>query len=87
MHSVSPPLTIGGVENFSKYEQKGGIGKFSFSGGDKSLKGGVDFSGGDWDIVTQQIFDKLLMHKIRKKKYFFLIKVKKCFILQNISTC
>ena len=45
-----------GVEHFSKYELKGGIGKFSFSGGDKSLEGGVNFLGGDWDIVTHQIF-------------------------------
>ena len=39
----TPPLTIGGVEHFSKYEQKGGIGRFLFSGGDKSLKGGWIF--------------------------------------------
>ena len=64
---------------------KGGIGKFSFSGGDKSLKVGVNFSGGDWDIVTHQIFDKLMMHKIRNKKYFFLITSQEMFHLAKYT--
>ena len=41
----------------------------------------MDFLGGDWDIVTHQIFVKLLMGKIRKKKYFFLVTSQEIFHL------
>ena len=73
----TPPGKRGGLTDFQILDGRGGLKEFSFSGGDKCPKGGVDFSGGGWGIANGTItFLTLIIKKIEKKsnknKFFLL---------------